>query len=308
MGVSSMYAGKLWLRNAKTSATLGVCCALTCAGGIAAAATCTENDETLGIIKDSLDLEHYTSQVCKDAFLYQKYLPKGFEREIYKTIIELAVEAFNDSTRDLNGDTEFLQHMIQFDMSSINQMAMIHHELHTPKDKLACIVDKILEDQDVNCSWLPDNIERELYLNVLCVILTVLYDCVHTIRFTTMGQSYKRIPIENGGNSRPIYASKHRTADSVLDHEKIQDEVEILLEKSENSHFPAAVMSRVHSSAVKLTLMLIESTLELTELKMLGSRITMHLQNIDQQAAHLELVRLQHKDRQCAYGPFVCCP
>ena len=123
-----------------------------------------------------------------------------------------------------------------------------------------------------------------------------------------MGQSHKLIPIENGGNSRPIYASKHRTADSVLDHEKIQDEVEILLEKSENSHFPAAVMSRVYSSAAKLTPMLIESTLELTEFKMLGSRITMHLQNIDQQAAHLELVRLQHKDRQCAYGPFVCCP
>jgi hypothetical protein len=54
--------------------------------------------------------------------------------------------------------------------------------------------------------------------------------------------------------------------------------------------------------------MLIENILELTEFKMLGSRITMHLQNIDQQAAHLELVRLQHKDRQCAYGPFVCCP
>ena len=53
------------------------------------------------------------------------------------------------------------------------------------------IVAHILDESELNCAWLPDAIESELYLNCLCLILTVLHDCLHTVQFKTMGQSYR---------------------------------------------------------------------------------------------------------------------
>jgi hypothetical protein len=88
--------------------------------------------------KKATMLNAYANAVCADSSLYQKFLPDAFEKEIYHTIVTLAVEAFSESVAELNGNTDFLQHMIQFDIadSACDDSNLVHRSLHMRKEDL----------------------------------------------------------------------------------------------------------------------------------------------------------------------------
>mmetsp|Transcript_42810 Transcript_42810/g.137021 ORF Transcript_42810/g.137021 Transcript_42810/m.137021 type:complete len:105 (-) Transcript_42810:150-464(-) len=59
--------------------------------------------------------------------------------------------------------------------------------MHAAAQVLLGRIDKMLESKDVNIAWLPDNIERQIYANVMSLMLSVMDDVLKNMSMNFAG-------------------------------------------------------------------------------------------------------------------------
>lgn len=155
-------------------------------------------------------------------------LPESAVASAYKFVIQLIVELIYGAVWNLNG-IEFFGHHLELEF---------HHEKISPelintlsnmdpvnRKALSEMVDILLENEKLNISWLPDKLEKQLYLNVLVVLFSTIEVVSESLQLNLLGHVLKLDFCGNGkgyerlstkGNSMVSEAHVDKMIDELL--------------------------------------------------------------------------------------------
>jgi hypothetical protein len=117
-------------------------------------------------------LSKYVDKILEDSEINIEWIPDKLERKIYEFAImeamkEAYAELFKYHGREVCGH-HFELELIRCDDIPLPPKGGIN------KDNLNIIVDKLMASDLIQISWLPHSIKRQLFFNILLLILTVM--------------------------------------------------------------------------------------------------------------------------------------
>lgn len=117
-------------------------------------------------------------------------LPDALEKQIYRSVIYLLLETLMSLVWHLNG-LKFLHHEIELELIYDNIPISISNLETVDVTAIEKLVDELLKDNEMNIAWLPDSIEKSLYVTVLFLIFTVIEVVASSIEVTLIGHALK---------------------------------------------------------------------------------------------------------------------
>jgi hypothetical protein len=141
------------------------------------------------------DLEELVDAIMKDPTINLSLVPDALERRIYKSTIQLTLNAFYMCIGKADG-VKFLSHQIKVErLTKRDQRGKVRDYLmgvtrNVNVEVLEKVADRMLANPAINSKMLPDNIEREIYVNCMVVIFRVLSVIVHSFRITICGHDF----------------------------------------------------------------------------------------------------------------------
>jgi hypothetical protein len=140
-----------------------------------------------------VDIEELVVEIMNDPTVNLTLIPDVLERRIYKSTIQLTLNAFYMALGSIDG-IPFLSHQIKVERATKGDAIQ-----EKTKDYLADqtknvnvkvleeIADRLLTNPAINSQMLPDAIEKQIYVNCMVVIFRVLSVIVHSFRITICG-------------------------------------------------------------------------------------------------------------------------
>jgi hypothetical protein len=161
---------------------------------------------------DSRMLDDLVDEILRDKSINLTFLPDRIERRIYQSTIQLTLSLVHDLIGSIHG-TELLSHEIHLRRHvnpnqqeagppSRSQQGLLYNQQSgepqtTTKiindEVLEQVADRLLANRAINSSLLPDQIERQLYMNCIKIIFRTLsavldglclHVCGHDLRFS----------------------------------------------------------------------------------------------------------------------------
>lgn len=98
-------------------------------------------------------------------------------------LLQIEIEKLNNNIQAITTENVNLKANVQVtqDNNNLSLATMTKEQLHVAtKNHVKKFVDDILADPDTNISWLPDVVERKLYINIITVAMKSLETVLET--------------------------------------------------------------------------------------------------------------------------------
>jgi hypothetical protein len=258
---------------------------------------------------DEEDINDLISICLKDPQLNIRGIPDALERQLYKSVIRLTLNGVYRGLANCHGRS-VLGHWISISRTSGGQpeprsafrgalkqaMEELEFERDVEEDVLEMVADRMLADPDVNLRFLPDGLERTLYVNCLKVLFRVLNLLSATITVTVCGHDMK-IHLETSTRYALQEAALRQSSNNVntltssLDFEQVKKFVrasKMMENDSADLWFwhrwwsrwnPARheLMIELHASLYSLLLSILDDLLDHTSIEILSDTIRFDL-------------------------------
>jgi hypothetical protein len=157
------------------------------------------------------DVDAFVDQILQDPSINIPGIPDAVERLVYKSTIRLVLNIFYWGLSKLHGFT-LLDHEIVLQVERndtplvLGDWKTYHSGVNVQDEVLEMVADRLLVNQAVNASLVPDSIERPLYINSLRLVFRLLdiltasfrlKVCGHELLLDLVPQSYKQQPRGN---------------------------------------------------------------------------------------------------------------
>jgi len=139
-------------------------------------------------------VNRYVDEFLADPNINIKSVPDSMERIIYTSTVRLTLNTVYEVASWLHG-TEVLGHRLVLARSAAapaDDTIALDLQLNTGKNKvnyyiLETMADELLKNKAINQRWLPDIIEKQIYVNCLRIIFTIIDRIADTMAFHMCG-------------------------------------------------------------------------------------------------------------------------
>lgn len=132
----------------------------------------------------------YVDEILANPDINIKSVPDSMERIIYVSTVRLTLDTVYQCVSWLHG-TEVLGHRIVLDRCAADDAEGLDFRLNTGKklnyDVLEAMADELLKNKAINQRWLPDIIERQVYVNCMRIMFTIIDGVADTMAFRMCG-------------------------------------------------------------------------------------------------------------------------
>lgn len=251
------------------------------------------------------DVNDLISICLQDPQLNIRGLPDPLERQLYKSTIRLTLNGIYHGVAACHGRS-LLGHWISVSRTSEGlpeprnafraalkeAMENLEFERDVEEDVLEMVADRMLANPDVNLRFLPDRLERTLYVNCLKVLFRVLNLLSATMTLTVCGHDM-RIQLQTSTRYALQEAALRQSSQNMnkltsgLDFEQIKNFVRVsnVVELSSDDLWfwqrwwsrwnPARneLMVQVHASLYSLLLSILDDLMDHTSIQILSDNI-----------------------------------
>jgi len=268
----------------------------------------------------SRDVEHLVEQVMGDPNFNIGAIPDSLEKSIYRSVIRLVFNAVYHSLGNLHGQQwmghEFKTYRWRHDVGGqkITDAYQVQVDSQDLNDEvLSATVYRLLSNKAINQRFVPDLVERQLYLNCLKLVFRLLAMIAASLKVTVCGHSVKldisRAPevLEPAVQRAAISLSAigrarvdELAAQAGFRHDRFEDEDDPVKEhRSERGWWQQwmarrrrAFLLRLHASLWGLILGIIDDLLAHTRIELLSDYVTVDIVPI--KTASLPIRIVQH--------------
>mmetsp|Transcript_16131 Transcript_16131/g.29163 ORF Transcript_16131/g.29163 Transcript_16131/m.29163 type:complete len:314 (+) Transcript_16131:395-1336(+) len=134
----------------------------------------------------------YVNQILDDPQINIKSVPDSMERIIYTSTVRLTLNTVYEVASWLHG-TEVLGHRLVLGRPSTESSDVPKDEIKISDthqinvNVLEAMAEDLLENKNTNQRWLPDIIEKEIYLNCIRIIFTIIDSIADSVAFHMCG-------------------------------------------------------------------------------------------------------------------------
>lgn len=171
-------------------------------------------------------LDLYVTKLLGDRNLniYNKatWMPEALESQIYKSIIEKIVNKFFDLISKLDG-TQIAGHHIELEIirgegtGVPEEVAEEESKNYLNIDNLNIIVERLLSSKSLESSWLPIALQKDLYLHIVYLMLTVMAMFVGSSQCDVIGHRMG-VSIDQSPSYFPHTFPSKMNADEIIQH------------------------------------------------------------------------------------------
>ena len=250
------------------------------------------------------DVDDLVEELLKDPSINLSLIPDGIEAQLYRSTVLLVINIVYSALWKLDG-LQILAHELQLTRMLQHQDTITNEEYHRRRravtaeiisrsknqvndDVLEQIADRLLANETINATFVPDVVERELYVNCLKVIFRVLLIlsnsfsisiCGHDVRIVLEPSTLADIALKESG----VIAKSSRTE---VDMELLQEFASQAGVKSNDNgpsswsdrlRFREKLITRLHASLYGLILGIVDDILANTKLKILSDDIDLDM-------------------------------
>lgn len=287
---------------------------------ITGSSSTTSNDNPLwptGISTQTVN--DFVDDILKDPSINISAIPDYVERIIYKSTVRLTLNMVYSALSNLHG-MEMLAHKIQLhryeephtEGMEEEHLRLMRGSAGIDEHILEQVADRLLANKAVNQRFLPDFIERQLYVNCLKLVFRVLDTIAATFRITVCGHDM-RLFFEPSTISRldggEVLIKAAESSATKIDIEAIRafarnagvneiadNDMSFLQRMLDPTH--NEFVAQLHASLYALILGIVDDLLANTELELLSDRIRLDiLPNSDwllQKEHHQSIGELAH--------------
>lgn len=215
----------------------------------------------------SVDMvNQYVDQLLADPDINIKGVPDSIERSIYVSTVRLTLNLVYEVVSWLHG-TELLGHLFVLERIPAKHEDVVALDFRHNFGKvnvpvLEAMADELLKNKTINQRWLPDVIERQVYVNSMRIIFTIIDSIADTMVFQLCGHSLslRFEPINPDVARKLIKNYKHesiRLDDKKLDEicdQAMKDSIEASSSVDKLSYLPGyhSFMRTLHRTLCKL--------------------------------------------------------
>jgi hypothetical protein len=238
----------------------------------------------------SQTVDELVNEWLQDPSINIRALPDALERQVYRSTVQLTLNAVYRSLASLHGKA-LLGHELRLrktsDRSPFEFLSRSHHSTHTIEESvLEQVADRLLQNKAINRPLIPDMVERQLYVNCLKLIFRVLDLLAASLNLTICGHDVfvGLEPAKHQGGAI-LQDSLNRTTSSLtkLDPEVLREFArqagvrEALSNQSWWQRFWYAsqkeLLAQLHGSLYGLVLGIVDDILANTSLQLLSENV-----------------------------------
>ncbi|KAK3261042.1 hypothetical protein CYMTET_30035 [Cymbomonas tetramitiformis] len=199
-------------------------------------------------------------------------IPDSVEKEVYTAVLVLVLDALHDMFSKLNGLKVFGHELLL----NIEEVALANPDTNVEVPNFGPLVEALLRNDDVNIDWVPDFVERQLYLNCLTVVYGLLHEIAKSFEITFMGMeiTLKLCPSKDVWQSEAMMASSFQ-----VDSASVAEKVDKMLGKVDNDKF-SSLKRRLYSDFYVFILCLCAGILETVNIQLFDSNVSFTLGSI----------------------------
>ena len=238
----------------------------------------------------SRHLECFLDMIRNSPDMQISGVPLAVTMSLYGKVVECILEAFYDTFRDSVCNMNIFGHTLALDIEeNFNLEGSILLERSDIDEKaIGDLVDVLLEQQQVNCTWLPDGIERKLYINVISLVFGTTSTLMKAFQFNIAGMQFKSVFEKSGqGYSKKIAL---KGFESIIDEHKLDEYIEshMIESKASENWIPDTLEHGIMKSVFTLVLYIMKDVLQGMMIDLLGDRFTIRIRPCTDEEARME--------------------
>lgn len=231
------------------------------------------------------DIDDFVNLMLADETINMTAIPDALERVIYKSAVSITLEAVCDTLGTLDG-LELFGHEVQLmqrarDANSVDRSWIVSKHLGVDDEILERVADRLLANQSINQTLVPDVVERQLYVNVLRLVFRLLDTIAASFVITICGHDL-RLQFEPSAEAASRVSVTHLTQVSVDDLRRYARSGLGGVEPGSFGLY-GEFMTQLNTSLYGLILGIIDDVLANTEIEILSDRIGVDIVPIRQQ-------------------------
>lgn len=218
-------------------------------------------------------LQAYVTRLLKDIPACNTVaIPDSIERQVYGSVVRLIVDSIYHALGGLHG-VPLLGNQICLHLSQVPPPPPTADPTPVSREALDAVVTRLLANESLNYYWLPDRVERQLYLNVLHIAFSVIDDFAAAISLSLLG-------FELVLDLRPKPRSEWVAASGL--HHKVDETLvarltDAQLARTNQALIPDALERQLYSNIYRLTMSLLNEVFDSVGLQLFGSEISLEL-------------------------------
>ena len=217
---------------------------------------------------DDRDVEAFVDSVLKDKTMNDPAIPDVLEKRIYKTTVKLVLNLLYKVVSKLDGVPLFAHRLdLQKERKqSTGKNGRFPQKTANDIDEtvLEEVADRLLANPAINQAYLPDIVERRLYINCLKLVFRLLDTIVDTFQVTICGHDLK-LHLEPSKQTAALKSSL-----TSIDLHKLQERYASNTDGTVMGDFSA----KLHASLYALILGLVDDLLANSEIQLLSDVIS----------------------------------
>ena len=246
--------------------------AAACLGSAACCATAALAAPSKLAQVDEGELEAYVQSLLRSGDFHANGIPDAIEKAIYTNVTRLTINSLLWAVAKLDGLT-FLGMELTLEARATSSGIVSSGRAERDPALLEAVVGRLLANQSINQTWLPDALEARLYTNVLRVFFTVLDDCVSAISLNLVG--HELLLDLRARRGAAWLASDARPVDEAVVRRLTED---LLADPRANiGWLPDEVERQLYANTFRLVLGLLQEILGSTSLRCGGREVVLHL-------------------------------
>lgn len=232
-------------------------------------------------------VEKYVEDILSDPKMNLQGIPDSIEKKIHTMAISMALGGCMRTIFSLNGKM-LLGHHVEVDIRTSDAPPEKPQPLGVGnyQQDIELLVDELLKESMINITWLPDQYEKPLYVNVIMAILTVMnsFFCatkVDMLGFTLeMKMRPSSIPGEGGEAKMRSFADKigsvRRVNEDILE-EELDKHFHAIAAAGQAHWIPDRLERPMFKTLYALILCVTDEILKDMRINFLGDECVLHL-------------------------------
>ena len=243
-------------------------------------------------------IENYVDAILQNKDLNIRAIPDSIERVIYVSTVRLTLNAVYKWLSYLHG-IRFLGHHLELVRNPSQQNAaagldFTHNSGKIDQASLEDMANELLANKSINQWWIPDHVERQVYMNCLKLVFCLLDKIADTLSIRLCGHelslSFEPLSLVNAATAsaalNAVSGGHTRDPKITVDPAYLKLLVEEAIQGSkESSKFSMWMLvplygqfiNGLHTTLYSLILGIVDDLLQKTELNVLSERITINL-------------------------------
>ena len=116
-------------------------------------------------------------------------IPDALEKKIYKMVLKSVITMVYKKFHEGVSKVKIFGHHLELDIEKgLQEYKATRHELDT--EAVEQLVDTLLGFDVVNISWLPDSVEKKIYVSVILVVFTLIQNVVGSSTLDIIGHTF----------------------------------------------------------------------------------------------------------------------